>query len=94
MEIETISKPNQAYRTEEYAKLVLPMASAIMIEDELIVQGGDIQEDRAGAAILDCLNRNRKKRGFGAGYLIAERAGMALSGVPDDDGPMNHAVAK
>jgi hypothetical protein len=29
VEIETISKPNQDYRTEEYAKLGLPLAPAI-----------------------------------------------------------------
>ena len=51
MEIETISKPYQEYRTEEYAKLGLPLAPAIMVGDELIVQGCDVDEDKLEAAI-------------------------------------------
>lgn len=51
MEIETTSKPNQEYRTEEYAKLGLPKAPAIMVGDELIVQGCNIDEEKLEAAI-------------------------------------------
>jgi len=42
VEIETISKPRQEYRTEEYARLGLPPAPAIMVGDELVVQGYDV----------------------------------------------------
>lgn len=51
VEIETISKPNQEYRTEEYARLGLPAAPAIMVGDELVVQGCDVAEERVEAAI-------------------------------------------
>jgi hypothetical protein len=51
VEIETISKPNQEYRSEEYAKLELPVAPAIMVGDELVVQGCDVDEDKLEAAI-------------------------------------------
>ena len=51
MEIETTSKPNQGYRTEEYAKLGLPKAPAIMAGNELIVQGCDIDEEKLESAI-------------------------------------------
>jgi hypothetical protein len=51
LEIETTSRPFQEYRTEEYAKLGLPIAPAIMVGDELIVQGCDIDEDKLEAAI-------------------------------------------
>lgn len=51
MEIETISKPFQAYRTKEYAELGLPMAPAIMVGDELIVKGCDIDEEKLESAI-------------------------------------------
>jgi hypothetical protein len=51
VEIETISKPFQAYRTEEYAKLGLPLAPAIMVGDELVVQGCDVDENKVEAAI-------------------------------------------
>jgi hypothetical protein len=51
VEIETISKPNQEYRTEEYARLGLPAAPAIMVGDELVVQGCDVAEEKVEAAI-------------------------------------------
>lgn len=51
MEIETTSKPFPEYRTEEYAKLGLPKAPAIMVGDEIIVQGCDIDEDKLESAI-------------------------------------------
>ncbi len=51
VEIETVSKPFQEYRTEEYAKLGLPVAPAIMVGDDLVVQGCDVDEDKVEAAI-------------------------------------------
>ncbi len=54
MKIETTSKLFKEYRTEEYAKLGLPKAPAIMVGDELIVQGCDIDEEKLEAAI--CLH--------------------------------------
>jgi len=39
VEIETISKPRQGFRDIEYMKLGLPMAPAVMVGDEIIVQG-------------------------------------------------------
>lgn len=51
MEIKTTSKPFKEYRTEEYAKLGLPMAPAIMIDDDLVVQGCDIDEKKLESAI-------------------------------------------
>ncbi len=51
IEIETVSKPNEAFRTEEYARSGLPLAPAIMIADELIMQGCDIDEAKVEAAI-------------------------------------------
>jgi hypothetical protein len=51
VEIETISKPRQEYRTEEYARLGLPTAPAIMVGDELVVQGCDVDQEKVEAAI-------------------------------------------
>jgi hypothetical protein len=51
VEIETISKPRQEYRTEEYARLGLPPAPAIMVGDELVVQGCDVDETKVEAVI-------------------------------------------
>lgn len=46
IEVETISKPNVEYRTNEYLKLGLPKAPAIMIDDEIVVEGSDVAEDK------------------------------------------------
>jgi len=51
VEIETTSKPNQEYRTEEYAKLGLPSAPAVMVGDELVAQSCDVAEGKVEAAI-------------------------------------------
>ena len=67
MEIETISKLNQEYRTEEYARLGLPMAPAIMVGDELIVQGCDVDEEKVEATIcrhLGLPEPERQKKGI------------------------------
>jgi|GEM_PF-670681 len=51
IEVEIISKPREAYRSEEYARLGLPVAPAIMIGEEVIVQGKDIDEEELEAAV-------------------------------------------
>lgn len=51
LEVETVSKPNQEYRTEDYAKLGLPVAPAVMVGDELVAQGCDVDEANLEAAI-------------------------------------------
>jgi hypothetical protein len=67
VEIETISKPRHEYRTEEYARLGLPPAPAIMVGDELVVQGCDVDEDKVEAAIcrhLGLLEPEQQKKGI------------------------------
>ncbi len=51
LEVETTSKPFSEYRTDEYARSELPAAPAIMIGDELVVQGCDADESKLEAAI-------------------------------------------
>jgi hypothetical protein len=51
IEIETISKPIAAYQTDEYFELDLPAAPAIMVEDEIVVEGSDVAEDKLEAVI-------------------------------------------
>lgn len=45
LEIETISKPNAEYLTDEYFELDLPVAPAVMVAEEIVVEGSDIPED-------------------------------------------------
>lgn len=51
VEVETISKPFKEYHTDEYTKSGLPAAPAVMIGDELVVQGCDADEGELEAAI-------------------------------------------
>jgi hypothetical protein len=56
VEIETISKPRQEFRDIEYMQLGLPMAPAVMVGDEIIVQGCEAAEEKVEAAIRRQLN--------------------------------------
>ena len=51
IEIETISKPRAEYQTEEYMELDLPRAPAIMVGDEVVVEGSDVAEEKIVAEI-------------------------------------------
>ena len=44
IELETISKPKAAYMTDEYFELDLPVAPAVMVGEEIIVEGSDISD--------------------------------------------------
>jgi len=49
--IETISKPNAEYLTDEYFELDLPVAPAVMVGEEIAVEGSDIPEEELEAVI-------------------------------------------
>ena len=51
IEIETIEKPKDEYMTDEYFELDLPVAPAIMVGGEIIVEGTDISKRKLEAAI-------------------------------------------
>lgn len=51
IEIETISKPIAAYQTDEYFELDLPTGPAVMVGDEIVVEGADVVEDQLEAVI-------------------------------------------
>jgi hypothetical protein len=51
IKIETISKPKADYLTDEYFQLDLPVAPAVMVEDEILVEGSDISQDGLESAI-------------------------------------------
>lgn len=46
IETEFISKPRAEYQTDEYFELELPVAPAVMVEDEILVEGSDVAEDK------------------------------------------------
>ena len=51
IDIETISKPIAEYQTDEYFELDLPVAPAVMVGEEIAVEGSDIAEDKLEALI-------------------------------------------
>lgn len=44
VEIDVTSKPKAEYTTDEYFDLDLPVAPAIMVGDEIVVEGEDVRE--------------------------------------------------
>lgn len=51
IEIDITAKPIKDYMTDAYFELDLPVAPAIMVGDEIIVEGSDVKEDKLEAAI-------------------------------------------
>jgi hypothetical protein len=51
LEIVTISKPGEDYRTVEHLASGLPAAPAIILGDELLIQGCPINEEALESAI-------------------------------------------
>ncbi|OGR07055.1 MAG: hypothetical protein A2511_00050 [Deltaproteobacteria bacterium RIFOXYD12_FULL_50_9] len=49
--IEITSKPKAEYTTDEYFALDLPVAPAVMVGDEIITEGKDIDDHTVEAAI-------------------------------------------
>jgi hypothetical protein len=44
IDIESIEKPKEEYMTDEYFELDLPVAPAVMVGDEIVVEGTDVSD--------------------------------------------------
>ena len=51
LDIEVISKPRAEYNTDEYFALDQPCAPAVMVGEEIVVEGADIAEEKLEAVI-------------------------------------------
>ena len=51
VECEVISKPIAEYQTDEYFELDLPAAPAVMVGEEIVVEGADVEEHKLEAVI-------------------------------------------
>ena len=51
IEIETISKPKAKYTTDEYFELDLPVAPAVMVGEEIVVEGSDVSDEKLESVI-------------------------------------------
>jgi hypothetical protein len=55
IEIEVTAKPKADYLTDDYFALDLPVAPAIMVGDEIVVEGADIGVEKVEEVICRCL---------------------------------------
>jgi len=55
IDFETIEKLNEEYMTDEYFELDLPMAPAVMVGEEIVVEGSDVSEEKLEAVICNHL---------------------------------------
>ncbi|MCP4665067.1 MAG: hypothetical protein GY849_01770, partial [Deltaproteobacteria bacterium] len=46
IEIETISKPREEYNRDEYFELDLPVAPAVMVGHDIVVEGSDVSDEK------------------------------------------------
>ncbi len=51
IEMETIAKPKAEYMNDEYFELDLPVAPAVMVGEEIVVEGSDVSEEELESVI-------------------------------------------
>jgi hypothetical protein len=51
IDIEIASKPIAEYQTDEYFELDLPAAPAVMVGEEIVVEGADVEEHKLETVI-------------------------------------------
>ena len=67
IEIETMSKLPAEYNTDEYFELDLPVAPAVMVGEDILVEGSDISEEALETAVCKHLGLSPpdpKKKGL------------------------------
>ncbi len=67
IQCDVTSKPKNEYLTDEYFELDLPVAPAIMIGDEIVVEGSDIADQKVEEVICRHLGLpapEHSKKGF------------------------------
>jgi len=72
IDIETISKPREDYQTDEYFELDLPAAPAVMVGEEIVVEGSDVSEEKLESIIRNHLGLplpEQRKKGILGRFL-------------------------
>jgi hypothetical protein len=65
IEIEVMSGPVAAYQTDEYFELDLPVAPAVMVSDEIVIEGAGISQDKVEKVICRCRGiADQEKKGI------------------------------
>ncbi len=78
-EVEVTSKAIAEYQTDEDFELDLPAAPAIMVGDEIVVEGTDVAEDRLDAVIC-WPRRSLRKRAL---WDVSSANNVGEAGVED-----------
>jgi hypothetical protein len=60
IDVDVVSKPREEYASEAYAKLGLPVAPAIMVGEEVLVEKADISLDALESAIQAKIRRTAR----------------------------------
>jgi hypothetical protein len=60
IDIETIAKPKADYMTDEYFELDLPVAPAVMVGEEIVVEGSDVSEEELHTVIRRYLGMSHR----------------------------------
>ena len=67
IDIEITSKPKSDYLTDEYFELDLPVAPAVMVGEEIVVEGADVDQHDIEAEICRQLSLpppEKEEKGF------------------------------
>jgi hypothetical protein len=67
IEINVTSKPKEEYNTDEYFELDLPLAPAVMVADEIVIEGMDVDRYEIETAICRHLGLpvpKKEEKGF------------------------------
>jgi len=65
IQMETVSRPIAEYQTDEYFEQDLPVAPAVMVGEEILVEGSNIDEHELETAICRHLGlKPPEKKGF------------------------------
>ncbi len=55
IDIETVERPKDEYLTDEYFELDLPVAPAVMVGEEIVVEGTDLSAEKLETVICQKL---------------------------------------
>ena len=55
IEIEVTSKPIAEYQNDDYFELDLPVAPAVMVGDEIVVEGSNLAQEKVEMVVCRCL---------------------------------------
>jgi hypothetical protein len=67
IDIEVISKPKDDYHTDEYFELDLPVAPAVMVDKEIVIEGENVSQHEVESCIcrhLGLPEPDKQKKGI------------------------------